>query len=496
MKAAVALLAVAVCLLATARAQEAEAAPCTLDVGLPYESTEALTVTVPEGEVACTAAPISCKDKTYPEGANQNQMEKLCAEPSAAIFQTAVTCTGPHNPADEQCNVDAIQLIYAAAFEAAKAADTFADDKPACVTPAIELASAAKVGKHFDLNGYGLNTMCEVAAESKDMYCYGPSKVDCDKIAVLGANIYAVLDSALGPLNNMPLLEKKFHIQNFLFWSIMGTILTWIGFFMVLYAEIKAILILRERDERERLVAAKIVRENPVKMQELLEQENSYFLVRPYVTILAFILFWVGMLLQFTPMCSFITLIFPFWFGVENACYLVVLAASLFFATSLFLMLLGVMWSCTRGWAALVLLVLGITTNGLVFTGLIGLSIWAFFLVFFLLLWFKILPDYFASKGEKPDWLQDIGAFAVATSLDEIKAAGEGAYKTAEADMRKVPGVAQGMDKAKELKEAAEKAAKDAADAAAKAAKDAQDAAAKAAKDAQSAAGGTKSGAV
>jgi hypothetical protein len=50
--------------------------------------------------------------------------------------------------------------------------------------------------------------------------------------------------------------------------------------------------------------------------------------------------------------------------------------------------------------------VLGITTNGLVFTGLIGLSIWAFFLVFFLLLWFKILPDYFASKNEKPDWLQ------------------------------------------------------------------------------------------
>jgi hypothetical protein len=50
--------------------------------------------------------------------------------------------------------------------------------------------------------------------------------------------------------------------------------------------------------------------------------------------------------------------------------------------------------------------VLGITTNGLVFTGLIGLSIWAFFLVFFLILWFKILPDYFTSKGEKPDWLQ------------------------------------------------------------------------------------------
>jgi hypothetical protein len=75
------------------------------------------------------------------------------------------------------------------------------------------------------------------------MFCYGPSKVDCDKIAVLGANVFAALESALGPLNDMPLLEKKFHIQNFLFWSIMGTILTWIGFIMVLYAEIKAILI-------------------------------------------------------------------------------------------------------------------------------------------------------------------------------------------------------------------------------------------------------------
>ena len=190
--------------------------------------------------------------------------------------------------------------------------------------------------------------MCEVAAGAKEIYCYGPAKVDCDKIAVLGANVFAALESALGPLNNMPLLEKKFHIQNFLFWSIMGTILTWIGFLMALYAEIKAILIvslhaaelwrfmqysitlgfmlltsfsqLRERDERERLVTAKIVKENPVKIKELLDQENSYFIVRPYVTILAYLIFWAGMLLQFTPMCSFITLIFPFWFGVESKC--------------------------------------------------------------------------------------------------------------------------------------------------------------------------------
>jgi len=249
---------------------------------------------------------------------------------------------------------------------------------------------------------------------------------------------------------------------------------------MVLYAEIKAVVIVRERDERDRLVAAKIVKANPEKMKTLVDDENSYFAIRPYVTILAFILFWVGLLFQFTPFCGMITLIFPFWFGVENACYIVVLAATLFFATSLFLILLGLIWSCTRGWAALVLLVLGITTNGLVFTGLIGLSIWAFFLVGLLLLWFKFLPDYFESKGERPEWLQDIGSFKIATSMDDIKAAGEGFVNTANKDLRSVPGVAEGLDATQKAAEAAQKAAADAAEAAKKAAADAQEAAAKA----------------
>lgn len=82
-----------------------------------YESTEAVKVTLPEGDVDCTAAAISCKDAKYPEGSDANKMKALCAEPSGGIFETALTCTGPPNPADAQCNVEAIQLIYAASFE-------------------------------------------------------------------------------------------------------------------------------------------------------------------------------------------------------------------------------------------------------------------------------------------------------------------------------------------------------------------------------------------
>ncbi len=38
---------------------------------------------------------------------------------------------------------------------------------------------------------------------------------------------------------------------------------------------------------------------------------------------------------------------------------------------------------------------------------------------------------------------QDIGSFQVATSLDDIKAAGEGAVNTFNADARKLPGVSE-----------------------------------------------------
>jgi len=458
----------------------AEDVPCTLRVGLPYETEAAVTATLPDGDVTCAAAPIDCEAMTFPEGAIAS-----CQEPSAKIFKTLLTCTGPNVPADDEdleCSPDAIPLVYAAALEASKA-EAFGADKPACMIEDIEFPLTVDHATHLDLSSLGLNTMCDVPESSQTGTCYGPSKKDCDRMAITGADLQLVMDSALGPLSDMPALEKKFHIHNALFWSIMGTIFTWIGFIMVLYAEIKAVVIVRERDERDRLIAAKIVKANPDKMKILLDEENGYFAIRPYVTILAFILFWVGLLFQFTPFCSFITLIFPNWFGVENACYIVVLAATIFFATSLFLMLLGLIWSCTRGWAALVLLVLGIVTNGLVFTGLIGLSIWAFFLVGLLLLWFKFLPDYFESKGERPDWLQDIGSFKIATSVEDIKAAGEGFIATANKDARTIPGVSEGMDAAQKATEAAHKAAQDAAAAAQKAAQDTAAAAQKAAQD-------------
>ena len=78
-----------------------------------YETTEEVKVTIAKGDVECTAEPVACATED-----DKKKYKALCAEPSAPIFETALNCTGPHDPADAQCDVAAIQLIYAAAFKA------------------------------------------------------------------------------------------------------------------------------------------------------------------------------------------------------------------------------------------------------------------------------------------------------------------------------------------------------------------------------------------
>lgn len=60
----------------------------------------------------------------------------------------------------------------------------------------------------------------------------------------------------------------KYHIENVAFWAILGSIFTWIGLIIVLYSEIKAVMITRERDERERLVENNYLAKNEAKYQE------------------------------------------------------------------------------------------------------------------------------------------------------------------------------------------------------------------------------------
>merc|ERR1740130_153122 len=85
------------------------------------------------------------------------------------------------------------------------------------------------------------------------------------------------------------------------------------------------------------------------------------------------------------------------------------------------LAILGIVWSCTRGWAALVLLVLALLGELMLFGGFVSCLIWTVLAVAVLFLYFVFLPSQYKEKGEPiPGWVQDLGAFEVQTDLDAI----------------------------------------------------------------------------
>ena len=71
------------------------------------------------------------------------------------------------------------------------------------------------------------------------------------------------------------------------------------------------------------------------------------------------------------------------------------------------LFLVGLCWSCTRGWAALLLIVLSLVGNVLLFGGIIGLVVYLAVLGAAFYAYFAWAPNYYKERGqEKPFWLQ------------------------------------------------------------------------------------------
>ena len=97
---------------------------------------------------------------------------------------------------------------------------------------------------------------------STDCTCEGPDDDDCDAYARMMAFTLLTAEKFFGVFMHMGELQQKYHIQNVMFWIVLGTVLEWMGFIAILYSEIKAVMIVRERDERDRLVAGNYLERN------------------------------------------------------------------------------------------------------------------------------------------------------------------------------------------------------------------------------------------
>lgn len=108
-------------------------------------------------------------------------------------------------------------------------------------------------------------------------------------------------------------------------------------------------------------------------------------------------------------------------------CPLFVLTSALMMASCAVLGILGTVWSCTRGCAALVVLSLGLLGDLMLFGGFVSCLLWFVLSAAVIYLYFVFLPSQYAEKegeqgkgGGAPWWLQDLGSFHVSTDLDTV----------------------------------------------------------------------------
>lgn len=218
-----------------------------------------------------------------------------------------------------------------------------------------------------------------------------------------------------------------------------------------------------------------------------MDREDGSLAPRPYLTIGGGILFWIGMMCQFIPFCHIMGLIFPGLVFFHGLCILFVVVGTLVLAASTFLFIVGLCWSCTRPYAALVLITVALLGDIMIFGGLISISIWIALAAGIFYAYFGWAPQYHEdNKVEHPFWLENLGNwYKVGTTVDEWKEASIKGYDAAVAESRDfvktIPGGKESLDLADQTAAAAKKAAEDATAAAQKAADDATAAAKKAA---------------
>lgn len=144
------------------------------------------------------------------------------------------------------------------------------------------------------------------------------------------------------------------------------------------------------------------------------------------------------MLCQFIPFCNILGLIFPGLDFFKGLCFVFVVVGTFILSASTFLFIIGLCWSCTRGYAALVLIIVALLGDVMIFGGLISIIAWVVLAAGVMYLYFGYLPQYYADqKADKPEMLQDLGNwYEVKFSPDDWHKAAEGGYNAAVADSR------------------------------------------------------------
>jgi len=236
------------------------------------------------------------------------------------------------------------------------------------------------------------------------------------------------MQAALERLEEYVELHPDF-ITAVIFWVITGNIMLLAGLIMFLYSEIKMVSVVRSQDTRRTLLETQQISASE-SIKELAEKEAASVVSRPYLTFLGSVLFFLGMVVSLIPLCDVIHLL-----GLPTGvtCIYIIIFEALTFALVLTFFLLGAVWSCTRPWAAMVLIVLAVCGVVLCPTGNVLLLFLFIFLAFSVYMsYFRWYPEYIAEQRQSvPYWLESIGSLELTLDHDKWFEAGRVISSTA-----------------------------------------------------------------
>jgi hypothetical protein len=194
-------------------------------------------------------------------------------------------------------------------------------------------------------------------------------------------------------------------------WFLLGNIFFAIGLIMVLFSEIKAVLICRDQDFRISLHARGYMKPASAGIAELEQRESVQMRPRAYLTVGGMLMMYTGLSCIIIPLCDILDIVgLPAW-----PCFLLVIFGAFFAAFVITCLWLAVVWSCTRFYAALAFFTIGFSGVLLLPTGNLILTLIWIFIAFFGGWWyFSYLPESYEAVGaEQPFWVQDVGEMTV-----------------------------------------------------------------------------------
>mmetsp|Transcript_60168 Transcript_60168/g.141649 ORF Transcript_60168/g.141649 Transcript_60168/m.141649 type:complete len:535 (-) Transcript_60168:138-1742(-) len=196
-------------------------------------------------------------------------------------------------------------------------------------------------------------------------------------------------------------------------WLGVGFLLFGVSVLVLLFSEIRVVLVVRDQDFRNQMLREGNMRETQ-NLEKLEQKEADSQAARPYVTGACMILLFIAIVCILKPFCNVLDII-----GLPSSnCFLTVGFGGFVGSVVVTTFIMGMCWSCTRGWAAFVLLLISISGSLFCPTGIPFLVVlWILLSLGLFIYYFIYLPE----TDDCPEWCQSIGPLKASMNPEDWK---------------------------------------------------------------------------